>query len=949
MHTLKCFFFLVFSISFSNTYAQLNATVVGNAVDQGDNCFIITQDLFNQVGGVWYDNPIDFDNDFTITYQNNFGTKDGDGADGMALVFKDNSTPQIGNAGGGMGYQGIGAPTDPISVASLAIEFDTYLNNTSQEGLLGDPFFDHIAIMRNGNPNHNSADNLINIEQASATSANIEDGNTHEIKIEWIAATTTLNVYFDCVLRLSLDQDVKNTIFSGDDSVFFGFVGSTGGLSNLHQVCFNSISFVDNLQLQNETICQNDIIQVDATIPSGNTYSWFPTNGVSNPSIANPSFSPNTTTTYTVTISDICGDTTVDDFILTVLPVETPTFNAVPPICQGGSLTSLPTTSLEGITGTWSPSLNNTVTTTYTFTPNPNSCANTTTLDIVVTPLTIPTFNSVNPICQGGSLTSLPTTSLEGITGTWLPTLNNTVTTIYTFTPDFGQGCVDAATLQIDVIPPITPSFDVVGPICQGYTLAPLPTMSNNGITGSWSPALDNTTTTTYIFTPDTGECATTTSLEIIVDTPISPTFDSVPAICEGDSLTPLPTTSNNGISGTWSPALNNATTTSYTFTPDIGECALSTTLDIVVNVPDIPVFDALGPFCEGDIIAPLPTTSNNGISGTWSPALNNTVTTTYSFTPNGNECANNVDLTITIIPNTVAEFDAVGAICPGEFLPELPLVSNNGISGIWSPALDNQNTTEYTFTPDSGQGCVVGNTLTVEVVPPVVPTFSLPEFICQDDITFMLPNLSNEGITGNWSEPINNQITTTYTFTPDSNQCAAVIVEEIEVLPLNILELSIELVSEPFDNNQTVIATTIGGDGMYEYQLDNGVWTTDNTFSGITGCNDHIIKVRQVNGCSIADSEVFRVLDYPKYFTPNNDGFNDVWNINCLSNQAGTTIYIFDRFGKLLKTLSPNSIGWDGTFNGPLMPTSDYWFTVEYINNNGSLGTFSSHFTLKR
>ena len=101
------------------------------------------------------------------------------------------------------------------------------------------------------------------------------------------------------------------------------------------------------MQLQDETICENDNIQVDATIPSGVTYSWSPTNGVSNPNIANPSFSPNSSTTYTVTIGDVCGDTTVDDFILTVLPNQTPTFNVVSQICEGGSLTSLPTTSLD--------------------------------------------------------------------------------------------------------------------------------------------------------------------------------------------------------------------------------------------------------------------------------------------------------------------------------------------------------------------------------------------------------------------------------------------------------------------------------------------------------------------------------------------------------------------------------------------------------------------------
>ncbi|MBT8244592.1 MAG: T9SS type B sorting domain-containing protein [Winogradskyella sp.] len=932
--------FLLFSGSI--LHAQLNATTIGDAVNQGDNCFIITQDLDFQSGGVWYDNAIDFDNDFTINYQNNFGNKDNDGADGMALVFKRNSTPQLGNAGGGMGYQGI--------AESLIIEFDTYQNNIPSEGLLADPFFDHIAIQRDGNPFHNnSSANLAGPIQASLTSQNIEDGNTHEIKIDWNATTEILSVFFDCELRLTLNLDIKNVIFSDDDSVFFGFVGSTGGLSNLHQVCFNSISFIDNLQLQNETICQNNDIQVDATIPSGVTYTWLPTIGVSNPNIANPTFSPNSTTIYTVTISDICGDTTVDDFLLVVLPVETPTFNSVGPICEGGSLTSLPTTSLEGITGTWSPTLNNTTTTTYTFTSNANSCANQTTLDIVVIPLTEPTFDAIDPICEGDTITALPTTSNNGITGTWSPALDNTVTTIYTFTPDFGQGCVDTTTLQIDVTPPTTPSFDTVSPVCEGDTMTPLPTTSLNGFTGIWSPALDNTTTTTYTFTPDAMQCAEIATLQIVVNTPINPTFDAVDTICEGDALAALSTTSNNGITGTWSPALDNSTTTIYTFTPSAAECANTTTLQIEVLSRIDPIFDAVPAICEGGILTDLPTTSNNGISGAWSPVLNNSATTTYTFTPNIDECANTALLTIDVTPNTTPTFDVVNPICPGEFLAELPLTSNNGITGTWSPALDNTITTIYTFTPDTGQGCVVNTTLEIVVTPPVVPTFNLPESICEDEITNPLPTISLEGITGAWSQPINNQMTTTYTFTPDPNQCASSIEATIDVIPFSQLEFTIELISEAFSSNQIVEVTVTGGNRMYEYQLDNGPWVNNNTFMNITGCDDHIMKVRQIDGCSNIATDTFTVLDYPKFFTPNGDSDNPTWNINCLRDRPGTLITIFNRYGKLLKQISPNSPGWDGTFNGNLMPTSDYWFRADYFDDDGNATTFSSHFSLKR
>tara|TARA_B110000967_G_C18300103_1_gene277940 strand:- start:37 stop:354 length:318 start_codon:yes stop_codon:yes gene_type:complete len=87
------------AVCFQNfSHAQLNATTVGSASDLVGNCFVITPDLLQLVGGVWYDNPIDFANDFKIYYQSNFGTKDVNGTDGMALVFKTDATVVIGLA-----------------------------------------------------------------------------------------------------------------------------------------------------------------------------------------------------------------------------------------------------------------------------------------------------------------------------------------------------------------------------------------------------------------------------------------------------------------------------------------------------------------------------------------------------------------------------------------------------------------------------------------------------------------------------------------------------------------------------------------------------------------------------------------------------------------------------------------------------------------------------------
>src|ERR1035437_9384684 len=222
------------------------------------------------------------------------------------------------------------------------------------------------------------------------------------------------------------------------------------------------------------------------------TYSWNTT-----PVQTTPTATGLIAGTYTVTVTDANGCTATATATITVNSNTTPTFNPVAAICSGAALSALPTTSLNGITGTWSPALDNTTTTLYTFTPTAGQCATTATLTITVNSNTTPTFNPVAAICSGATLSALPTTSLNGITGTWSPALDNTTTTLYTFTPATGQ-CVTTATVTITVNSNTTPTFNPVAAICSGATLSALPTTSLNGITGTWSPALDNTTTTLY-------------------------------------------------------------------------------------------------------------------------------------------------------------------------------------------------------------------------------------------------------------------------------------------------------------------------------------------------------------------------------------------------------------------------------------------------------------------
>lgn len=138
----------------------------------------------------------------------------------------------------------------------------------------------------------------------------------------------------------------------------------------------------------------------------------------------------------------------------------------------------------------------------------------------------------------------------------------------------------------------------------------------------------------------------------------VTPTFTQVPPICEGSFLAALPTTSNNGIVGSWSPAINNMATTTYTFTPTNPLCSLTQTMTIVVNQKTEPAFSFQNAFCYATSFT-LPPISNNGINGIWTPAINNLATTNYTFTPNSGECAIPKTITVSIFDDF--DFEIVG------------------------------------------------------------------------------------------------------------------------------------------------------------------------------------------------------------------------------------------------------------------------------------------------
>lgn len=505
----------------------------------------------------------------------------------------------------------------------------------------------------------------------------------------------------------------------------------------------------------------------------------------------------------------------------------------------------------------------------------------------------------------------------------------------------------------------VTPNFPAIAPFCNGSPAPILGPTSPNGITGTWAPAIiSNTASGSYVFTPNSTlfPCATTQTLNVIVTPLVTPTFTGIPTtVCQNASAPILPTTSNNtpAISGSWSPATVNTAVlgpVTYTFTPNAGQCSSATLTRVTINIVPVvtPNFASIPPFCSGTTAPLLLNTSPNGIVGTWAPStVSNTVSRNYVFTPNPNQCATTQTLSVTIIPKGTPNFPTIAPFCSGSTAPILATTSPNGITGTWSPStVSNTTSGSYVFTPNASE-CANSQTLAVTVIPLVQPNFSNFS-ICMGGPTPILNTTSPNGISGTWSPAIvNNMASGAYVFSPNSNQCATSQTINVTVNPSNTL-LDVDwTVSEAFAKNQVVTVVAIGT-GDYLYQLDDGPFQESPVFEYVS-LGTHSITVKDENGCSlpITRSNVL-VINYPKFFTPNADGYNDTWNIFTLEDQLNSRILIFDRHGKFLKEIFPNGTGWDGTYIGQPMPANDYWFSIEYTEQDIPK-KFKSHFSLKR
>jgi len=250
-------------------------------------------------------------------------------------------------------------------------------------------------------------------------------------------------------------------------------------------------------------------------------------------------------------------------------------------------------------------------------------------------------------------------------------------------------------------------------------------------------------------------------------------------------------------------------------------------------------------------------------------------------------------------------------------------------------------------------------------LAPVVLQTVEAPEFASQETNFLICENLNDQvlldgsvlnpqgTILYDWSTGVTTQTITvseagSYTVAVTSIQIIdnqQIICENTQTFTVDASGIAeVSFIQNGFAGDNSEVVFLAEGLGNYEYALNDFNYVDSNRFKVET--TENTIRVRDKNGCGVVELN-FTVLEIPGFFTPNGDGFNDFWQIKNIRKTENDIkhVNIFDRYGKLISQIYPTQIGWDGSYNGKLMPSQDYWYSIVLFSGKNVTG----HFTLKR
>lgn len=575
---------------------------------------------------------------------------------------------------------------------------------------------------------------------------------------------------------------------------------------------------------------------------------------------------------------------------------------------------------------------------------------------------TIDICSDSNPIQLLDQLVGSPDT-----TGTWSPLLSSGTgifdpsidpAGIYTYTVIGTPACsTDTSQVTVTVTQQANPGTDTTITVCSSDASLDLFTVLNGtpDSGGIWSPTLSSGTSMfdpavdpagdyTYTLTGPNSCLDTSATVTVTVTPAPDPGIDGAIVLCTSDLPIDL-TTALNGTpdtDGNWTPALISGTNQfnpaldpagDYTYTVSRGNCMDETATVQVSFNPDVNIATPAN-LSECDIIGDNDGLTQFNLDAQSIIILNGLNPTDHTITYhqtindaiNGANALNlnhqNSNLTETIFARV--EQLSTGCFNTVQFT----------VTGILSPMPQLQD--EYQACFDESGIPINPSRLPVLDTQLSNSSYQFRWFFEGDEIIGSTQNSFTVNALGNYTVEV----------TDIATGCTSI--DTTTVIPEPPLRAQAQLITDQFDNNPVIVVNVLNNTGdQYWYRLDSGPWQRSNRFvnpdPGI-----RTVSVKGPNSCGVAIDDIL-VLKYPRFFTPNADGFNDYWQIENLTD-AGNRLYIFNRHGKLLKQLSLLGVGWDGTYNNQPLPSTDYWFVLEYTDpNTGRTAVLRSHFSLKR
>ena len=625
------------------------------------------------------------------------------------------------------------------------------------------------------------------------------------------------------------------------------------------------------------------LTSITLTGTGSGTYNWL--GGATNLG-SGASISVSAPGTYQLTVTGTNGCTSTANYVVTQFSGTTVTVNSST-ICSGQNTTLIATPLLTGGTYSWSPggattnsiTINPNTTTTYTVSYTVSGCTSTGTGTVTVNPTPLVTVNN-STICPGVNTTLTASGSPSGGTYTWAPsgitgttlTVNPTSTTNYTVTYNL-NGCTPGSATSTVTVQNSLDFVNVQSPgsatICQGQTLTIYGQVYEAGLTNPVGQAGGITVEFAYSSSNTDPSTWPTSSWNLATYNPLSlinPNNDEymgvIPVLSSGTYYFAFRYTYNGcvsygGYSSTGGGFWNGSTNVNGT---------------LIVNPNVTPTFNAVAAICAGSALNALPTTSTNLISGSWSPALSNQQTTTYTFTPAAGICATTSSLTITVNPLPTATITPPSTTVLNCTTTSISLTATGGGSYLWatgnttsSITVNTPGTFPVTVTGSNGCSSTASQTITQNTTLPTA-AITAPTTTALTCTTTSIALTATGGGTYSWSNgtavvgtnaTLNVTSAGTYTVTVTSaNGCSAT---ASQVITQNI-SAPTAAITAPTTSVLTCATTSISltatGGGTYSWSNGTAVVGTNATLSVNTPAT-YTVTVTSANGCTATATQI--------------------------------------------------------------------------------------------